>query len=170
MNIVKPFALAPGDYLELEDHCFIGPLVDHPLDDCVRTVESPGYWNRNGVPHDGARRILDVFKGPTGINAYIDRMSDSLNSSFARGNIRRAQVAIDRLKTADSAKPSPANAGPMSVGSAAEGALQQMIRTIIREELRAVLRQEVPQLIAEHGDIFAGSEMRLAVTLSPMRS
>jgi len=58
----------------------------------------------------------------------------------------------------------------MGVGSAAEGALQQMLRTIIREELRAVIREEMPAIVAENSDPFDGSEMRLAVTLSPMRS
>jgi len=170
LNIVKPFALAPGDYLEIEDHSFIGPLVSGSPGGGVWAVGCPGCWSRNGVPHNGAPRVLDVFKGPAGINAYIDRMSDSMSTPFSREHIRRARAAIERMRKADSAEPSPAKVDPMGVGSAAEGALQQMLRTIIREELRAVIREEMPAIVAENSDPFDGSEMRLAVTLSPMRS
>lgn len=161
MNIVKPFSLSAGDYLELDDHSFVGPLV--AVGDCFATDEVLGLWSKNGVPNASAPRIRTVIKGEAGIYGYIDRMSGSASAE----NVRRARIAIERLARE---KYGPRNAAPMSVGSAAEGALQQMIRTIIREELRAVIREEMPAIVAENSDPFDGSEMRLAVTLSPMRS
>lgn len=164
MNIAKPFALAVGDYLELEDHSFAGPLV-FETPDVFSTVRS-GYaqhWDKNGAPINNSPRILTVMKGPVSIHAYIDRLElidDPVSASFASMEILRAKAELRRIAGRTPAVAAPPETPP-SIGALAESTIQAMMTKIVME----VLLPEIRKIVAEEVEAMALNTRRFVVTV-----
>lgn len=175
MEKVIPFKLTDGCYVETIDGSLIGPIShDGGVLYFFDTANGRMAWSSNGFPYSRTPRIKTVILGPTGMNAFIDR---TLPSAI-RGNavsLRQLEAAKKALRdmltrARDSEAAQPIVATEEHIGAASDRALRNLLRDVIREELRAAIREEMPVIIAENSNPFDGSEMRLAVTLSPLRS
>jgi hypothetical protein len=163
MTIVSPFNLAEGDYLELHDHRFVGPL--HRRAEGLFFADNgpvvAGYWSSNGIPYAGAPRIRSVMKGQAGIASYIDRMSSETDegySAFADQQIALARAALARVLRAPT-KPSVAESDDVSVSAKLVMAMMQ----VLVPEIRKVVAEEV----AKELEAFDQNRRRYVVTLEP---
>jgi hypothetical protein len=163
MTIVSPFNLAEGDYLELHDHRFVGPLHQR-AGGLLFADGSPavsGYWSSSGVPYAGAPRIRTVMKGQAGIAGYIDRMSSETDegySAFAAQQIALAREALARVLRAPAKLP----VTPSDDVSTSAKLVMAMIQVLV-PEIRKVVAEEV----AKELEAFEQNRRRYVVTLEP---
>jgi hypothetical protein len=163
MTIVSPFNLAEGDYLELHDHRFVGPL--HQQAEGLLFADgfpvAAGYWSSNGIPYAGAPRIRTVMKGQAGIAAYIDRMSSETEegySAFADQQITLARAALARVLRSPT-KPEGTPGDDVSVSAKL---VMAMMQVLIPE-----IRKAVAEEMAKELEAFDQNRRRFVVTLEP---
>lgn len=173
MEKVTPFKLTDGCYVETIDGSLIGPIShNRGFLYSFDTEDGQMGWHSHGTPLPGTPLIRTVILGPAGMNAFIDRASPSAmrGHAFSMRQVEAAKKALRDMVEKERAATQPIVATEESIGDASERALRNLLRDVIKEELRAAIREEMPAIIAENSNPFDGSEMRLAVTLSPLRS
>lgn len=169
--IVKPFALVAGDYLELEDHRFVGPLVAMPTVNGFGTIRFPGYWGLNGTPYGGVPRIRNILKGPASISAYIDRMDslEAARASFMVPEVLRAKAELRRIAEREPALtrvPTEEAESPSSIGDLADSCIQSVMAKIVTE----TLLPEIRKIIAEELEAIMSDTRRFVVTVENYRA